>query len=419
MNPQTTKKTFSRYEIFLIAVLAILQFTIILDFMVLSPLSAILLPELHITTSQFGMVVSAYAWSAGVSGLLAAGFADKYDRKKLLLFFYTGFIIGTALCGIATDYTFLLIARIVTGIFGGVIGSVTFAIVTDMFTLDVRGRVMGFIQMAFAGAQVLGLPIGLYLANVTGWHSPFLMIVGVCLIVGLLIIIYMKPVNAHLALNGERNAFEHLVKTITNSQYAKGFAATVLLATGGFMLMPFGSAFAVNNLGISLTDLPLLYMITGVCSMVAAPLVGKLSDAVGKYILFCICSILMIIVVSIYCNLGLTPLWIVIGFSIVMFIGVSGRMISSSALLSAVPGPADRGAFMSINSSVQMVSGGIASLIAGSIVYQTETGYLENYDILGYVVAGATVITMVMMYTIDRMIKLKLQATSRASVQPA
>src|SRR5688572_1800028 len=151
-------RTFSRYEVFLITVLTFLQFTIVLDFMVLSPLSAILLPELKITTAQFGMVVSAYAWSAGVSGLLAAGFADKFDRKKLLLFFYSGFVIGTFLCGIATDYTFLLIARIVTGIFGGVIGSVVLAIVTDIFSLNVRGRVMGFLQMAFAGASVLGLP---------------------------------------------------------------------------------------------------------------------------------------------------------------------------------------------------------------------------------------------------------------------
>src|SRR5688572_14796154 len=163
------KKTFTRYEVFLISILTFLQFTIILDFMVLSPLSAILLGELNITTAQFGIVVSAYAWSAGISALLAAGFADRYDRKKLLLFFYSGFIIGTFLCGIAPDYVFLLIARIVTGIFGGVIGSVTYAIVTDIFSLQVRGRVMGFLQMAFAGAAVLGLPIGVYLANTWGW----------------------------------------------------------------------------------------------------------------------------------------------------------------------------------------------------------------------------------------------------------
>lgn len=411
------KKTFSSYEIFTISILAILQFTIILDFMVLSPLSAILLTELNITTAQFGMVVSAYAWSAGLSGLLAAGFADKFDRKKILLFFYTGFVIGTLLCGIATDYVSLLTARIVTGIFGGVIGSVSYAIITDLFRLEVRGRVMGFVQMAFAGAQVLGLPIGLYLANIWGWHSPFLMIVAISAVIGVLIIMYMKPVDAHLTVKSERNAFQHLIKTVSHSSYLKAFAATTLLATGGFMMMPFGAAFSVNNLGISLADLPLLYMITGICSMVAAPLAGKLSDTWGKYVLFCFSSTVMIVVTVVYCNLGITPLWIVIAISVVMFVCVSSRMISSTALLSAVPSLNDRGAFMSINSSVQMVSGGIASLLAGSIVFQTSSGYLMNYDILGYVVVGATVITMGMMYFIDRMIARKMKATAEPVVQ--
>src|SRR6267154_83631 len=159
------EKLFTGYEIFIIAILSILQFTVILDFMVLSPLGAMLLPQLHITTAQFGLVVSAYAFSAGASGILAAGFADKFDRKKILIFFYVGFLIGTVLCAIAPDYTFLLMARIVTGIFGGVIGSVSFAIISDLFKFEVRGRVMGFVQMSFAASQVLGLPIGLVLAN--------------------------------------------------------------------------------------------------------------------------------------------------------------------------------------------------------------------------------------------------------------
>jgi predicted MFS family arabinose efflux permease len=402
------KKTFSRYEIFLIAILTIIQFTIILDFMVLSPLSAILLPELKITTSQFGMVVSAYAWSAGLSGLLAAGFADKYDRKKLLMFFYAGFVIGTLLCGLAPNYYFLMGARIVTGIFGGVIGSVIYAIVTDIFAMEVRGRVMGFLQMAFAGAQVLGLPIGLYLASKTGWHSPFLMIVAVSIVVGVAIMRFVKPIDGHLAANGERKVIEHFANTLSNKTYLKGFAATVLLATGGFMLMPFGSAFAVNNVGLSLIDLPLLYMITGICSMIAAPLIGKLSDTYGKYFVFSVGSAAMIGIVLYYCNIGITPLWVVITISALMFIGVSSRMVTASALLSAVPAPTDRGAFMSINSSVQMISGGVASLVAGSIVYQTETGFLENYDILGYVVAGTTTITIFMMYFINRMVNTKL-----------
>ena len=401
------KTTFSRYHLFVISVLTFLQFTLILDFMVLSPLSAILLPELKITTTQFGMVVSAYAWSAGISGLLAAGFADNYDRKKILVFFYSGFIIGTFLCGIATDYTFLLIARIVTGIFGGVIGAVVFAIVTDLFALEVRGRVMGFLQMAFAGASVLGLPIGLYLADKFGWQSPFLMIAGLCVVVLILILLYLEPVSAHLTKQSRRNPLAHLFQAISNVSYVKAFGATVLLATGGFMLMPFGSAFAVNNLGITVGDLPLLYTVNGIFAMVAAPLIGKLSDAIGKYLVFCICSGVLIVAVLIYCNLGITPLWLVIFFGTLMFINFSGRMVSSSALLSAVPDPLDRGAFMSVNSAVNMVSGGIASMVAGAIVYQKPTGYIENYDILGYVVAIATVITMVMMYMIEQMVKRK------------
>ncbi|MBY0425715.1 MAG: MFS transporter, partial [Cytophagales bacterium] len=147
------KKGFTSYEIFVIAIIAFIQFTVILDFMVLSPLGAILLKELNISTAQFSVVVSAYAFSAGASGLLAAGFADKFDRKKLLLFFYSGFVGGTALCAIAPNYEFLLIARIVTGIFGGVIGSISFAIITDLFKMEFRGRVMGFVQTAFAASQ--------------------------------------------------------------------------------------------------------------------------------------------------------------------------------------------------------------------------------------------------------------------------
>lgn len=401
-------KIFSSYEVFVIAILSALQFTLVLDFMVLSPLGAILIPALKITTAQFGWVVSAYAFSAGASGLLAAGFADKFDRKKLLLFFYSGFIVGTLLCGIAPDYKFLLMARIVTGIFGGVIGSISFAIITDLFRMEVRGRVMGFVQMSFAASQVLGLPLGLYLANTFGWHSPFILIVGLSVALGIVIILKMKPVDVHLKLKSDRNAFQHLIKTVSNSTYLKAFGATILLATGGFMLMPFGSAFGINNLHITLDQLPLLYLITGACSMIAGPFTGKLSDAIGKYKIFVIGSILGIFMVLIYCNLGITPLWVVIIINVILFIAITARMIAASALMTAIPEPADRGAFMGINSSIQQIAGGIATMIAGFIVVQKSAhAPLENYPLLGFVVAGAMLITIGMMYIIHRMVEEK------------
>lgn len=403
----SSKPVFTRYQIFVIAILTILQFTIILDFMVLSPLGAILLHTLSITTTQFGLVVSSYAFSAGASGLLAAGFADKFDRKKLLLFFYTGFIIGTFLCGIATTYNFLLLARIFTGIFGGVIGSISFAIITDLFEIEIRGRVMGFVQMAFASSQVLGIPLGLYLANLYDWHAPFLLIVGVSLIIGLLIIVYLKPITAHLQLQKNSNAFQHLGQIIGRTDYLKAFAATTLLATGGFMLMPFGSAFSVHNLGIDLDKLPLLYMATGICTMIASPFMGKLSDKIGKYTIFCIGSVIASFAVIIYCNLAITPLWIVILINVIMMIGITSRMISASALMSAVPEAKDRGAFMGINSSVQQVSGGLAAMLAGWIVKESPSGSLSNYNILGYVVVFAILITIALMNYINNYVKRK------------
>jgi multidrug resistance protein len=379
--------------------------------MVLSPLSAILLQQLHITTAQFGLVVSAYAFSAGASGLLAGGFADKFDRKKMLLFFYTGFVVGTALCAMATSYEFLLIARIVTGIFGGVIGSIGFAIITDLFKMETRGRVMGFVQMAFAVSQVLGIPVGLVLANRFGWHSPFWMIVIVSIVVGLIILMYMKPITEHLQYKTDRHPFMHLWKTLSNRDYIRGFMATVLLATGGFMLMPFGAAFSTGNLKLTLDELPWLYGLTGVSSIIFGPIIGKYSDKIGKYRMFVIGSVISIAMVGIYTNLGPTPLWLVLLINVVLFIGINGRMISAQSLLTAVPAPQDRGAFMSVNSSIQQISGGVASWIAGLIVTQSVTGFMGNYPTLGYVVIGSMLIAIVLMYILNAHVQKTLAAT--------
>jgi predicted MFS family arabinose efflux permease len=396
------EKVFSRYQLFVIALLSVLQFTVVLDFMVLSPLGAQLMKVMHLTTSQFGLAVSGYAFSAGLSGILAAGFADRFDRKILLLFFYTGFIAGTFICGIAPNYDFLLAARIITGFFGGVISSISYAIISDLFDLKVRGRVMGFVQMAFATSQVMGIPVGLYFANRVGWHAPFLMIAGVSLLEFIAIVVYLRPIDGHLKSHSDQKAFKHLFKTIAHPNYILAFIFSTLLVTGGFMLMPFGSAFSVNNLGISMAQLPVLYFITGIFSMAAGPLLGNLSDAIGKSEIFGLGSFLAIIIILIYCNLGLTPFWLVIVLNTLLMIGVLSRLISSSALLTAIPETNDRGAFMSINSSLQQISGGIASIIAGLIVVQTSAGALKHYNIIGYIVVGTIIMTIVMMRSINK-----------------
>lgn len=404
-SKQQKERIFTPYQVFMIAVLSFIQFTVILDFMVLSPLGAILMPALSISTTQFGAVVSAYAFSAGISGLLAAGFADKYDRKRLLMFFYVGFLFGTTLCAMANNYHFLLIARIITGIFGGVIGSVSFAIISDIFKVEVRGRVMGFVQMSVSASQILGLPIGLWLATHYDWHASFWMIVIVGIIAGIVILVKMKPITEHLSLQINYNAIQHLKNTLSNTFYLRAYMATILLATGGFMLMPFGSAFSTNNLGLTLKQLPILYGITGLFSIVSGPFLGKLSDRIGKFNLFTIGSVLSMVIIGIYTHMSITPLWLVTAMSVLMFTGISSRMIASSALLMAVPEAKDRGAFMSVNSSIQQISGGVASFVAGLIVVQKSNGLLERYDVLGFTVIGSMIVAIGLIYWLDMLIK--------------
>lgn len=395
---------FTGYQKFVVAILAFLQFSIILDFMIIAPLGAIVMPALQIGPQEFSTVVSAYAFSAGLSSLLAAGFADRFDRKKLLLFFYTGFILGTGLCAVASDFHLLLLARIVTGVFGGVIGSVVLAISTDLFPLEMRGRVMGFVQTAFAASQILGLPVGLYLANRWNWHAPFIMIVAVGSVVGIVILMCLKPVNMHLALKQEHSPLAHLLHTVAEPRYLLAFATVTLLATGGFMIMPFSSAYTVNNLGISLEQLPMVYLVTGLCTIFAGPLIGRASDRLGKFPVFLFGTLTSIVMVITYTNLGPIPFAAVIVVNVVMFVGIFSRMISAQALMSAIPKVTQRGAFNAVSSSLQQVSGGVASVIAGLIVAQGADGRITHFKVLGYVVAGVSLVTLTFMYRIHRSI---------------
>lgn len=399
-----TPPSFSGYEKFLVALLSFLQFTIILDFMIMSPLGALLMPALKITPAQFGVVVSVYAFSAGTSGLLAAGFADRYDRKKLLLFFYTGFVLGTLMCGVVTTYELLVAARLITGIFGGVIGSIVFAIITDLFPMEKRGRVMGFVQAAFAGSQILGLPAGIYFSNLWGWHAPFLMIVAVSFLAGFAILLYLQPIDAHLKLQKSDGAFRHLINTVKKPKHILAFCATGLLTIGGFMLMPFGSTFTVNNLGIHVDQLPIIYLVSGLFSIVMGPIVGRMCDRFGSFKVFCFGTFMSIVMVMIYTHMGVSPLWLVIIVNVIMFVGIFSRMIPSQTLTSAIPEPSNRGAFMSVNSSLQQFAGGLASVLAGLIVSEGANGVLEHFDVIGYVVAASSLVTLFFMWRIYKMI---------------
>jgi predicted MFS family arabinose efflux permease len=401
-SPADAAPLFTRYQKVVIAMLAFLQFAVIIDFMLMAPLGALIMPALDATTAQFGSVVSAYAFAAGAAGFLAAGFADRFDRKKLLLFFFAGFILGTAWCGLAGSFESLLAARIFTGLFGGVIGSVVLAIATDLFVPQQRGRVMGYIQTAFAASQILGIPVGIWLSTRWNWQVPFLTLAVIALVVGVLIAVVMRPVDTHLQLRQERSPLAHLVHTLVEPRHALSYLAMLILATGGFMLMPFSSAFTVYNLGIDLDHLPIIYLATGLAMIFIGPMVGKATDAVGKLRMFLLGTVIMTVMVVIYTNLDQTTLATVALINVVMFVGIFSRMIPFQALMTQVPAPTHRGAFNAVSASLSQLAGGVAAVVAGHIVQEGADGKLQHYDVAGYVVVVTGVLAAVMMWRIDR-----------------
>jgi predicted MFS family arabinose efflux permease len=398
----------TRYQWLTVAILALTQFTVVLDFMVMSPLGDLLMKDFKVKPDQFGIVVSSYALAAGISGFLTAGFADRFDRKRLLVFFYSGFIFGTLFCGMAESYNQLVWARILTGLFGGVMSSISMAIVADIFSLEQRGRVMGFMQMGFGLSQIVGIPLSLFIADMYHWQTPFYLIVGLSVGMLLAILLALKPINAHLALKQENSAFKHLLATIKIRNYRIGFMATAFMSLGGYFMMPWGSAFAVNNVGISQKELPLLFMIVGISTFMIMPLIGWLADKVNKFQLFMLASLVMIGSVLVYVHLGETTLFVLIVVNIFMMGGIMARMVPSQALTTSVPEAKDRGAFMSINSSLQQMAGGVAAMIGGKIVWQySPSAPLMNFDLLGYVVIAVILINIYLTYRVYNYVKAK------------
>ncbi len=337
------------------------------------------------------------------------------------MFFYVGFTLGTLLCAAAQTYHVLLLGRIVTGLFGGVIGSVVLAIITDLFALHLRGRVMGFVQTAFAASQVLGIPAGLFLANHWNWHVCFIAIVGLSIVAIAIIAFAMEPVDAHLKLKQDRNPFRHLIATIGQPRYTLAFAVTTLLATGGYMLMPFSSAFTVHNLGIDITHLPTIYLVSGLFSIVTGPLVGRASDAFGKYPTFVFGSVVSVIMVLIYTHLGHVSLATAILVNVLMFVGIFSRMIPSQALMSAIPDPSQRGSFSAVSASLQQLSGGLGSVLAAAIIAQQPDGSLLHFDRIGYVVVASAIVSLVAMYFVQKAVAERTRETGglRARLEKA
>ena len=396
-------------ENIILLLLAVLNFTHILDFMIMMPLGNYLMPYFDISSQQFSMLVASYTFSAGFSGFLAAFFVDGFDRKKVLLFAYAGFLIGTLCCAISPAYEILLISRVVTGLFGGLIGAQVLSIVADIIPYERRAAAMGMIMAAFSAASVFGVPFGLYIANLFNWHAPFFFVVILGILLVPFLAKFLPKMNQHLLDSNRQKVgpLELIGDIVKNPSQILALSLTAFLMMGHFMIIPFINPFLEFNMGFSKTQTPMVYMVGGALTMITSPIIGRLADRFGKYKLFVFLVLASIPLIALITNLPAIPFYLVLCITGMWFIISAGRFIPAQAMISNVVPLERRGSFMSFNSSVQQIFVGLASVLAGLIVLKMPDNRIQNYEITGYLSMGLILLSILISTMLDRKMKEK------------
>jgi predicted MFS family arabinose efflux permease len=389
-DPARAKPTISRSEWGLLLLLAAIQFTNILDFVIIMPIAPWAKVRFQINSEQFGHAVAAYGFASFAGSLLAAKFLDRFGRKSALLTLYFGFTLSTLLCGLAPTYETLVAARALTGLFGGVVGASVMAIIGDVFADYRRGTAMGVVMSSFAVASIIGLPIGLVLVEYFGTGAPFIALAGVSAVVWVGVFRVLPALPAHP---------EHrtsLWQLAAEPNHLVAYFFTTALVLGSFTVVPFLADSMVANSGQTKESMKFLYPIAGGCTLISTNIVGRLSDRYGKRLLFRIMGFAAIVMALVLTNLPPVPLWVAILAATAFMVSTSGRMVPAQAMLTASAAPAVRGGFLSLNAAVQSLAMGLASLIGGALIGQTDDGKLPGYPLVGIIAAATAVLSLIL-----------------------
>jgi predicted MFS family arabinose efflux permease len=376
--------------------LAGIQFTHILDFMIMMPLGPQLIQALHIDTHEFGLLLSSYTFTAAASGLLAAAYVDRFDRRRLMLALYVLFMLATLACGLAPNFGALLVARALAGAFGGILGALVQTMIADVVPFERRGQAMGTVMAAFSVSTVAGVPLGLLLAEhlpALGWRAPFFFIVALSCVFLAIGFRFLPSLSAHMERKREGNVFQQIYAVAKNRDHLKAFLFVGLMMMN-FSVIPYIALYYTANLGMSESFITLMYLVGGAATFFSSRLVGKLTDHFGKLRAFrwaCVTGFVPLLVTT---HLVPMPAWVVLLNSTVFFVLVSGRMIPGMAMVTGVATPQVRGAFMSLTSSVQMLGSGMASLVAGLIISRDAMGQIQHYNLVGYFAVGCGLLTL-------------------------
>jgi predicted MFS family arabinose efflux permease len=386
-------------ERILLFILAAAMFTHIMDFMIMMPLSPSLMSIFDINAQQFSLLVSSYTITAGITGFMAAFWIDRFDRKSTILFMYFGFTLGTLACAFAPTYVFLLVARSLAGAFGGVLGALVLSIVSDVIPLERRASGLGIVMASFSVASVFGVPFGLFLADKFSWHAPFLFLGIVAVVVFGLMFGFIPPLRAHLNGNHQK-PLVILTRIFGQRNSLLGLSFVSVLTLGHFTIIPFIAAYMVGNVGFSNNDLSYIYLVGGALTIFFSPWVGKMADKHGRLKIFTIFGSLVILPILLITNLPPMPLWSALVVSGIFFIFSNGRMVPSTTMETAIISPENRGSYMSIRSSVQQLTSGLASFIAGSIISEKASAFspdakaLVNYGYVGLIAVFFSLVSL-------------------------
>jgi predicted MFS family arabinose efflux permease len=370
-------------ERLLLLSLAAIQFTTIVDFIIIMPLGPQYMRVFAISPAQFGLIVSSYAISAGISGIAAGFFLDRFDRKRSLLVLYAGFTFGTLFCALAQTYPLLVIARALAGAFGGITGALILAIVGDIIPEHRRGAAMGLVMSAFSVANIAGVPLGLLLAAHFNWHVPFFVLAGMSAVIFASLAWLMPPLRSHLAHLSEEPPITRMLAILSGPAHRRAFLFMGLLTFTGFVIFPYLPKYLVANVGLTEKDLPWIYLCGGFCTMFSMNLIGRWSDRSGKKRVFALMSTAAVLPILLLTNLRPVPLVAAVGVSTLLMVCMSGRFVPAMALMTASIEARHRGGFMSVNSSVQQLAAGLAAWLSGVILGQTAAGQITHFSGIG------------------------------------
>ena len=381
-------------ERYLLLTLAGIQFSHILDFMIMMPLGPVLIKAFGISTHQFGLLVASYSFSAALSGLLAATFIDRFERKRLLLVMFGLFGLATLACGLAPGYATLLIARGLAGTFGGVMGAMVQTIVGDVIPFARRAKAGGIVSTAFSVSTVAGVPLSLWLANHFQWRAPFILI---AVLTALFILIgqrILPELHHHISAQRRAHPFVEMLAVLRDANHLRALLFSALIIFSGFTVIPYITIYAVGNVGISLHDIPFIYLSGGAATLVTARLIGHSADLRGKVKIYRLVALAALLPLFVVTNIGSAPLWIWLICTTTFFILVSGRMIPAMAIITSAAQPKLRGTFMSLNATMQAFAMGLATTLAGFIITQNSAGQIVGYETVGYVAMTANLLAV-------------------------